>query len=137
VVSKLLLITDGCTFCNSKETDSNRGNCGTAIVGQQSWERTAIGQQSCWQSFQFRFNSSAEIVCSQPNFNCKLFVISRILVEFLVYVNSANPNISRIFFQPSVFFRFQIGGLDDTVCPRPPLMTQVQNFVSRIKKRQI
>ena len=27
-------------------------------------------------------------------------------------------------------------GSADTVCPRPPLMTQVQYFVSRIKKRQ-
>jgi len=27
-------------------------------------------------------------------------------------------------------------GLSDTVCPRLPLMTQVQHFVSRIKKRQ-
>jgi len=27
-------------------------------------------------------------------------------------------------------------GSADTVCPRPPLMTQVQHFVSRIKKRQ-
>ena len=27
-------------------------------------------------------------------------------------------------------------GLADTVCPRPPLMTQVQHFVCRIKKRQ-
>ena len=27
-------------------------------------------------------------------------------------------------------------GSADTVCPRPPLMTQVQHFVSRIKNRQ-
>ena len=27
-------------------------------------------------------------------------------------------------------------GSTDTVCPRPPLMTRVQHFVSRIKKRQ-
>ena len=27
-------------------------------------------------------------------------------------------------------------GFSDTVCPRPPLKTQVQHFISRIKKRQ-
>ena len=36
------------TVCNIKETDNHH---------------------SCWQSFQFRFNSSAEIVCNQLNFN--------------------------------------------------------------------
>ena len=74
--SKLLAITDGCRFCNIKETDSNH---------------------SRWQSFQFRFSCSAEIVCNQLNFSGKIFVFSRILVEFFsLRNNSANANISRI-----------------------------------------
>ena len=83
MISKLIVITDGCRFCNSKETDNNH---------------------SRWQSIQFRFNSSAEIVCNQLNFNCKIYVFSRILAEFFsLHDDSVNLNISRIF-QPFVFF---------------------------------
>ena len=78
VISKLLVITDGHRFCNVKETDNNH---------------------SRWQSFQFRFNGSAEIVCNQLSFNRKISVFSRILAEFFsLRDNSANPNIRRIFF---------------------------------------
>ena len=52
---------------------------------------------SRWQSFQFRFNSSAEIVCNQSNFDQKMFAISRF---FSLCDSSANPNC----FEPSVFF---------------------------------
>ena len=87
VISKLLvvLVTDGRRFCNVKETDNDH---------------------SRRQSFQFRFNSSAEIVCNQLNFNRIIFVFSRISADFFsLRDNSANPNISRIlFYQPSVFF---------------------------------
>ena len=83
VISKLLVTTDGRRFCNIKETDNSH---------------------SRWQSFQFRFNSSAEIVCNQLNFNRNFFVFSRI---FCLRNNSVNPNINRSFFQPSVIF-FQI-----------------------------
>jgi len=77
VISKLLVITDGRRFCNIKETDNNH---------------------SRWQPFQFRFNSSAEVVCYQLNFNRNIFVFSRILAEFFSSGhNSANSNISRIF----------------------------------------
>ena len=61
-----------CRFCNIKETDNNHSR----------WH---------WQSFQFRFNSSAEIVCNQLNFNRKIFVFSRI---FSLHDNLANPNIN-------------------------------------------
>ena len=78
VILILLVITDGCRFCNIKETDSNHAR---------------------WQSFQFRFNSSAEIVCNQPNFSRKMFVISRILSEFfLVYAIIRLIRISANFF---------------------------------------
>ena len=87
MISKLLVITDGCSFYKIKETDNNE---------QQV-------HHSRWQSFQFRFNSWAEIVCNQPN-------LSRI---FGLHNNSANPNISRI------FFRLQIGGLASDP-PSPP-----------------
>jgi len=65
-----------------------------------------------WQSFQFRFNSSAEIACNQPNFNRKIFVFNRILAEFLVYAIIRLIRISAEFFpnHPN-FFRLQIGGL--------------------------
>jgi len=79
VISKLLVITDGRRFCNSKTNG---------------------------QSFQFRFNNSAEIVCNQPNFNRKIIVFSRIVAEFfLVYAIirliriSADPSS-----QPSIFY---------------------------------
>ena len=86
MISKLLVSTDGCRFCNIKETDNNH---------------------SRWQSFQFRFNSSAKIVCNQLNFNRKFFVFSRILADFFsLRDNSANPNISQIF--PSHPYFFQI-----------------------------
>jgi len=76
VILKLLVTTDGRRFCNIKETDNDH---------------------SRWQSFQFRINSSAEIVCYQLNFNRKIFVLSRILAKFFsVRNNSANANISRI-----------------------------------------
>ena len=53
---------------------------------------------SRWQSFQLKFNSSAKlIVCNQLNFNCKIFVFSRISAEFF----SSHP----------YFFRLQVGGL--------------------------
>ena len=80
VISKLLVTTDGRRFCHIKETDNSH---------------------SRWQSFQFRFNSSAEIVCNQLNFNRNFFVFSRI---FCLRNNSVNPNINRSFFQPSVIF---------------------------------
>ena len=80
------MITDGCRFCNIKETDNNH---------------------SRWQSFQYRFNSSVEIVCNQLNFNCKIILFSRILAEFLVYAIIRLIRISAEFFpsQPSVFFQ--------------------------------
>jgi len=53
------VITDGCRFCNIKETDNN--NKYIIHVGSH---------------FTFRFNSSAEIVCNQPNFSRKMFVIA-------------------------------------------------------------
>jgi len=87
VISKLLVITDRRRFCNIRETDNNH---------------------SRWQSFQFRFNSSAEIVCNQPNFNRKIFVSSRILAEFFsLRDNSAHSKISQIFFARHPYF-FQI-----------------------------
>jgi len=91
MISKLLVSTDGCRFCNIKETDNNH---------------------SRWQSFQFRFNSSAKIVCNQLNFNRKFFVFSRILADFLVYAIIRLIRISAKFFPAiRIFFRFQIGGL--------------------------
>ena len=100
MISKLLVITDGRSrrFCNIKETDNNH---------------------SRWQSFQFRFNSSAEIVRKQLNFNRKIFVFSRILADLLVYAIIRLIRISADFFlQPSVayFFRLQIGGLGGDYC---------------------
>jgi len=91
MISKLLVITDGCRFCNIKEMDNNR---------------------SRWQSFQFRFNSSAEIVCNQLNFNCKIFVFSILPEFFSLCDNSTNSNITE-FFSPAIhiFFRLQIRGL--------------------------
>ena len=62
---------------------------------------TSTWHHSRWQSFQFRFNSSAEIVCNQPN-------LSRI---FSLRDNSAYPNISRIFSSHPYFFVLQIWGL--------------------------
>ena len=85
------MIIDGCRFCNIEETDNSH---------------------SRWQSFQFRFNSSAEIVCNQLNFNRKILVFSRILAEFFsTRDNSDNPNIRRIFPSHPHFFGLQIGGL--------------------------
>jgi len=92
MISKLLVITDGCRFCNIKETDNNKY---IIYVGSH-----------------FSLGSTA-----QP----KLFVISRILNFcnqpnlsriFSLRDNSANPNISRIF-SPTIrfFFRLQIRGL--------------------------
>ena len=79
------MIIDGCRFCNIEETDNSH---------------------SRWQSFQFRFNSSAEIVCNQLNFNRKILVFSRILAEFFsTRDNSDNPNIRRIFPSHPHFFR--------------------------------
>ena len=98
VISKLLVITDGCRFYNMKDTDNNH---------------------SRWQSFQFRFNSSAEIVCNQLNFNCKIFVFSRNFADFFSLCdNSANLNISQIF-SPTIqiFFRLQIGDLISNMWP--------------------
>ena len=88
------MITGGCRFCNIKEMDNNK------YITQR------------WQSFQFRFNSSAEIACNQPNFNRKIFVFNRILAEFLVYAVIRLIRISAEFFpnHPN-FFRLQIGGL--------------------------
>jgi len=61
---------------------------------------------SCWQSFQLKFNSSAEIVWNQLNLNRKIFVFSQILAEFISLCDiSANPNISR-FFLPSYPYFF-------------------------------
>jgi len=63
---------------------------------------------SRWQSFQFRFDSSTEIVCKQMNFHRKTFVFSRISAEFFsLRDNSANPNTSRICF-PAIRILFQI-----------------------------
>jgi len=61
-------------------------------------------RHSRWQSFQFRFNSSAEIVCNQSNFDQKMFAISRF---FSLCDSSANPNC----FEPSVFFQIADWGL--------------------------
>ena len=85
MISKPVVITDGGRFCDIKETDNNH---------------------SRWKSFQFRFNSSAEIVCNQLNFSRNISVFSRILAEFFsLRDNSANPNISRFFSQTSLFFQ--------------------------------
>ena len=74
MISKLLVITDGCRLYNIKETDNNS---------------------------HFSLGSTA-----QP----KLFVMSRILAEYFSFSlkrdNSATSNISRFFFQPSVFFSY-------------------------------
>jgi len=94
VISKPVVITDGGRFCDIKETDNNH---------------------SRWKSFQFRFNSSAEIVCNQLNFSRNIYVFSRILAEFFsLRDNSANPNraYQPIFFpRHPYFFRLQIGSL--------------------------
>jgi len=62
---------------------------------------------SRWQSFQFRFNSSAEIVCNQLNFKRKIFVFSGILAKFLVYAIIRLIRISAEF-SPAVHIFFQI-----------------------------
>jgi len=83
VISKLLLITDGCRFCDSKQTDNNNKYI-TYVVGSH-----------------FSLGSTA-----RP----KVFVISRILADFSsLRDNSANPNISLIFSSHPYFFRLQIG----------------------------
>jgi len=88
MISKLLLITDGCRFCNIKETEQQQ-------VYHSRWKSFSLGSTT------------------QPNY---LFVISRILAAklcnqpnlswiFSLRDNLDNPNISRTFFQPSVFFQ--------------------------------
>jgi len=85
VISKLLVITDGRRFCNSKETDNS--NKYIIHVGSN-----------------FSLGSTV-----QP----KLFVISRIFVEFLVYAIIRLIRISADFFQSAVglFFKLQTGGI--------------------------
>jgi len=80
------------------------------VTSKKQTTTTIVGLHlSRWQ---FRFNSSTVIACNQLNFNRIFLVISRILADFFsLSDNSANPNISQFFFQPSVFFRLQIGGL--------------------------
>jgi len=76
VISKLLVITEGCRFCNSKETDNDK-----YIIHVGSYCSLGL---------------TAKVVCNQPNFS---------RVFFSLRDNSANPNISRFFCQPSVFFQ--------------------------------
>jgi len=84
VISKFLVITDGCRFCNSKETDNNNYKYITYVGSHFSLGSTA-----------------------QP----KLFVISRILAEyFSLRDNSANSNIIWISPAIRIFFTLQIGG---------------------------
>jgi len=83
VISKLLVITDGRRFCNTKETDNNNNKYITHVGSHFSLGSTA-----------------------QPNFSRKIFVISRILAEFFsVYAIIRLIRISAIFLQPSVFFQ--------------------------------
>ena len=78
-MSKLLVITDGCRFCDSKQTDNNNKYI-TYVVGSH-----------------FSLGSTA-----RP----KVFVISRILADFSsLRDNSANPNISRIISSRPYFFQ--------------------------------
>jgi len=78
VISKLLVIIDGCWFCKSKETDNN--NKYIAHVDSH-----------------FSLGSTA-----QP----KSLVISQVLADFFsLRDNSANPGYQPNFFQPSVFFQ--------------------------------
>ena len=78
------MIIDGCWFCKSKETDNN--NKYIAHVDSH-----------------FSLGSTA-----QP----KSLVISQVLADFFsLRDNSANPDISRIFFSHPYFFKLQIGGL--------------------------
>jgi len=86
VISKLLVITDGRRFCNIKETDNN--NKYITHFGSHS----SLGSTSA---------------AAQP----KLFAVSQILADFFtLHDNSANPNISRIFFSAvRFFFKLQVG----------------------------
>ena len=113
VISKLLVITDGCRFCNNNK---NRQ--------QQHVHRLP------WQSFQFRFNSSVEIVCNQLNFSRKMFVVSRLLAEFLVCAIIRLIWISADF-SPAIhiFFILQIGSLiatDYNPNPKTPITTLLE-----------
>ena len=75
-------------------------------------QTTTTSTYSRWQSFELRFSSSGEIVCNQPNFSHKMFVISGILAIFLVYAIIWLIRLSANFFLAIlIFFREQIGGL--------------------------
>jgi len=80
------VITDGRRFCNIKETDNN--NKYITHFGSHS----SLGSTSA---------------AAQP----KLFAVSQILADFFtLHDNSANPNISRIFFSAvRFFFKLQVG----------------------------
>ena len=80
MISKLLVITDGRRFCNSKETDNNK-----YIIH--------VGSH-------FSLGSTAQL---------KLFVISQILAEFLVYAIIRLIRISaELFTAIHIFFRLEI-----------------------------